>query len=250
MFTHNINPILFNLGPLEIRWYGLFYVIGFLFAIFWFKKFADKLNEEEVYDLIFHIIIGGILGSRLGYIIFYNLSYYFSNPLKVFAVWEGGMSFHGGAIGALIAIYFFIKHMKKKGKEISFYYIADLAVIPLALALFLGRIGNFINGELYGYVTNLPWCVKFKGAEGCRHPSQLYESSKNLFIAFSLYLISRKDNLKEGTLMWSFILLYGILRFTVEFVRYSDTFYLGFTMGQILSSVMILAGSIMLIRRK
>ena len=246
MFTHTLDPVLIHLGPFDIRYYGIFYVIGFLFALWWLKKFAHKLTKDDSYDLLLYLMIGGVGGGRLGYIIFYNLPYYLSNPLKILAVWEGGMSIHGGLIGAIIATLLFCNKLKKQGRSVSFFYIADTLMVPLAIALALGRIGNFINGELYGYITNFPWCVKFQGAEGCRHPSQLYESAKNLLIALSLYLLSKKENLKEGTLFWTFLVLYGILRFLIEFVRYNDSFYFGLTMGQLLSSIMIIVGGAML----
>ncbi len=248
MFTHTIDPIFIHLGPLEIRYYGLFYVIGFLFALWWLKKFAHKLSQDNVYDLLLYLIIGGVGGGRAGYILFYNPLYYLSNPLKVFAVWEGGMSIHGGLIGAIIATLLFCRKLKKQGTPISFFYIADTLMIPLALALALGRIGNFINGELYGYITNLPWCVQFRDAEGCRHPSQLYESAKNIIIALSLYILSKRENLKEGTLFWTFLLLYGVLRFLIEFLRFNDSFYFSLSMGQLLSSVMIIIGGFMLFK--
>jgi phosphatidylglycerol---prolipoprotein diacylglyceryl transferase len=142
MLVHNLNPDIISFGNIAIKWYGVFYVIGFAFAIWYFRKFSN-LDKEDVYDFFTYLIIGAIGGARLFYVAVYNLSFYLSNPLKIFAVWEGGMSFHGGLLGAFLIGWWFCKK-----KDISFYYLADLAVIPLALALGLGRIGNFINGEL------------------------------------------------------------------------------------------------------
>ena len=248
MFNHTINPFILNLGALKIKYYGLFYVIAFLFGIWWFRKYANKFDKDEVYDLFLYLIIGGVGGGRLGYVIFYNLSYYISNPLKILAVNEGGMSIHGGLIGASIAIYLFIKKMKKKGKEISYYYVADNLMIPLAFSLALGRIGNFINGELAGKPSNVWWCFNFPGYDECRHPSQLYESAKNIFIGIIMYIMWKKENLKEGTLMWTFVFLYGILRFLIEFIRGENQFLYWLTKGQILSVFMIVIGAFMIIK--
>lgn len=243
MFTYNLNPVLLNLGSLQIRWYGLFYVIGFAFGIWYFRKYS-KLTKEQVYDFFVYILLGGILGARLFYSLIYNFSFYFSNPIKIFAVWEGGMSFHGGLLGAFLIGYYFCRKNK-----ISFYHLADISVVPLALALFLGRIGNFINGELYGRVTNVWWCFNFGDGE-CRHPSQLYESGKNLLNAFILFGLSKNKKLKEGTLFWTFWILYGGLRFLIEFVREPDAqigLFLDFiSMGQILSGLMFIFGVVML----
>jgi len=156
------------------------------------------------------------------------------------AVWHGGLSFHGGLIGAAIAGFIYTKK-----KKISFYDIADIIVMPLALGLALGRIGNFINGELYGRITNVPWAVKFPDAEGFRHPSQLYESIKNLIIFFALWVIKDK-NLPKGFMFWLFVIMYSALRFMVEFFRHPDEqlgFIIGFlSMGQVLSIVMFVIG--------
>src|SRR3989338_1645725 len=196
MFMHNINPVLLRLGPFEIRYYGLFYVLGFVMAYFIIDYLAKKkkisLSKDDIADFLLYIIVGTVLGARIFYIIFYNLPFYLSNPFEMLAVWHGGLSFHGGLIGSVIAWFYFCKR-----KKIDFYEIADITVIPLALGLALGRIGNFINGELYGRITDVPWAVKFPDAEGFRHPSQIYESLKNFFIFGVLFFI-RKKQLKDG----------------------------------------------------
>lgn len=247
MFTYNINPVLLDLGPLEIRWYGLFYVIGFAFGIWYLRKYS-KLTKEQVYDFFTYLILGSIIGARLFYMIVYNYSFYLSNPLKIFAVWEGGMSFHGGLLGAIIVSLWFCRKNK-----INFYYLGDILVVPLSLALFLGRIGNFINGELYGRVTDVWWCFDF-GDGKCRHPSQLYEAGKNLLNGIILFGLSKNKKLKEGTLFWGFWILYGFFRFNIEFFRQPDLqigdygiFLLGLSMGQILSGSMFIIGIVMLI---
>ena len=188
---------------------------------------------------LLYIIIGTVLGARTLYVVVYNLPFYLSNPFEIIAVWHGGLSFHGGLIGAVIAGFYFCKR-----KKIDFYEIADISVIPLALGLALGRLGNFINGELYGRITNVPWAVKFPDAEGFRHPSQIYESLKNLLIFFTLWKLSDKK-LPKGFIFWLFVVMYSALRFIVEFFRQPDEQlgFIGFlTMGQVLSIVMFVIG--------
>jgi len=249
MFYHNINPTLLRLGPFEIRYYGIIFALGFIIAYFLIYHLAKErklnLTKDDVANLIFYLIIGTVLGARLFEVIVYNLPYYLKNPFEIIAIWHGGLSFHGGLIGAVIAGFLYCKK-----KKIHFYDLADICMIPLALALFLGRIANFINGELVGRITNLPWCVKFQNYEGCRHPSQLYESAKNLLIFFILYNI-RNKKLKKGILFWSFVILYSTLRFFIEFVRAPDSqigFILGLTMGQLLCIVMFGVGLYFFVR--
>src|SRR3989344_886746 len=188
MFFHNINPVLIELDPFQVRYYGLFYALGFVIAYFLISYLAKRkelsITKDDVSDLLVYNVIGVVVGARLVYVIFYNLSFYIQNPFEIIAVWHGGLSFHGGLIGAIVATFLFCRR-----KKIEFYDIVDIAVIPVALALALGRIGNFINAELYGRITDVSWCIDYsknKFAEGlpsgCRHPSQIYESIKNLTI--------------------------------------------------------------------
>ena len=244
MFIHNIDPVLLRLGPFEIRYYGLFYVIGFVIAYFMISYLAKKkelsLSKDDIADFLLYVILGTVLGARIFYIIFYNLPFYLSNPFEMLAIWHGGLAFHGGFIGASIAAFYFCKK-----KKIDFYEMADITVIPLALGLALGRIGNFTNGELYGRIVNAPWAVKFPDAEGFRHPSQLYESFKNFVIFFTLWAIKGK-NLPKGFMFWLFVVMYSALRFIVEFTREPDE-QLGFiisflSMGQVLSIIMFAIG--------
>jgi len=243
MFYNNIDPVLFNIGPFQIRYYGIIFLIGFIIAYFLIVYLAKerkiKLKKGDVVDFLFYVLIGLIVGSRIFYVIFYNLNFYLTNPLYIFALWHGGLSFHGGLIGAVIVAFIFCKK-----KKIGFYEIADIVVIPLALGLALGRIGNFLNSELVGRVTNVPWAVKFKEYEGFRHPSQLYESLKNFFIFFVLWFI-RNKKLKKGFLFWLFVIMYSLLRFFIEFFRAPDLqlgFIFGITMGQLLSIIMFFVG--------
>lgn len=249
----NIDPVFLRLGPLEFRWYGLMYICGFLAAYFIIlagvRRKGLPLVKDDVADLIFTVAVGVILGGRLGYILFYNLSYYLANPMKLLAVWEGGMSFHGGLIGAVLASLYFIRKHK-----LRFYPLADLGFLAAPVGLGLGRVGNFINGELYGRVTDSPWGVVFPGGGALpRHPSQLYEAVLEGPVMFLiLYLISRKVK-RDGVVVWAFISLYGLFRFMVEYVREPDE-QIGYlfgvlSMGQLLSLPMFLVGAAMVVHR-
>lgn len=253
MVYPHIDPVFLRLGPLEFRWYGLMYICGFVAAYFIINAGVRRkglpLTKDDVADLIFTVAVGVIMGGRLGYILFYNLPYYISNPMKLFAVWEGGMSFHGGLIGAVLAsLYFLRKH------KLRFYPLADIAFLAAPVGLGFGRIGNFINAELYGRVTDLPWGVVFPGGGPLpRHPSQLYEAVLEGPVMFLiLYAISRKVN-REGVVVWSFIALYGLFRFLVENFREPDE-QIGYlfgviSMGQLLSLPMLLLGAAMVAYR-
>ena len=243
MFIHNLDPVLFTLGPLSVRWYGIIYAFGFVLAYLmmpWLaKRKSIDFSSEDMGDLLFYIVLGVVIGSRLGYVVFYNLPVYVASPLSIFAVWQGGLSFHGGLIGTLVAGWLYCRK-----RNVGFYTLADLAVIPVSLALMLGRVGNFINGELVGRVTSVPWCFQFPGYEGCRHPSQLYESAKNFLIFLGLWQLNKKE-LKPGMLFWSFVVMYAVLRFFIEFVREPDVqlgFIFGLTMGQWLNIGMLVFG--------
>lgn len=248
MFVNNLNPVLLHIGPISIRYYALAYVIGAVFTYFLLKKLAKErhmgLTKEDLLDFVAYTLLSIIVFARIFDMLIYNFDRLVSDPLELFAIWHGGLSFHGGLIGAVIAgIWFARKH------RISFWKLADIAVIPVAVCLFLGRIGNFINGELYGRITNIPWAVKFRDAEGYRHPSQIYEALKNLFMFSVLYSI-RNRKLKDGVMFSLFILMYGTLRFFIEFFRQPDVqvgfVAFGLTMGQLLCIAMVLAGIPML----
>ncbi|HHE36380.1 MAG TPA: prolipoprotein diacylglyceryl transferase [Candidatus Woesearchaeota archaeon] len=250
MFFHNINPVLGTIGPLEIRYYGLVYALGFLVTYFLLRWAAKKkkiknLTPSRADTLIIYLILGAIIGARLFLFIFYHPIELIRKPFEVLMLWHGGMSFHGGIIGVVIAGLLFCKKHK-----ISFYELADLLVIPAAFFLFLGRIANFINGELVGIRTSVPWCVVFKDYEGCRHPSQIYEALKNLLIFFVLLFLYTKKSLKkklgQGIIFWSFVIMYGMLRFVVTFWR-EDPRFLGLSIGQYLCLLMIIIGSVALL---
>ena len=242
MFIHNINPTLLHLGPLEIRYYGLVYLLGFIILYFVLNKNKDKLNltKDDVYDLIFYIFLGILIGSRLMHIL-WELDYYILNPIKIFYFWEGGMAFHGGLIGILIAGYYFCKK-----KKISLAKLADILVIPAVFILALGRIANFINAELYGTITNVSWCVKFPNVDGCRHPTQLYYSLKRFLVLGILIFLNRKEH-KDGFLFWNMLTLFGIGRFFIDFLI-EEWHFLGLTLGQYLSLIMFITGLYVLIK--
>ena len=258
MFYHNINPVLLEVGPLQIRYYGLFWAFGFVIAYFLIyhlaKKKELKLTKDDISDLLVYEIIGIVLGARLAYVLFYNLEFYIQNPQEMLALWHGGLSFHGGLFGAIFAGYLFCRK-----KKIEFYDIADIAVIPVAMALALGRIGNFMNAELYGRLTDLPWCVDYSKSQfvdapgGCRHPSQIYASIKN-FMIFSILWLVKDKKLPKGFMFWSFVTLYGLFRTIVELFRQPDEqigfIFNYFTMGQLLSFPLFLLGLYMLFRLK
>ena len=238
MWIHNLNPILLHLGPLEIRWYGLVYALGFLAAGLWLayadKKGIIELGKDKNWDLVMYVVIGGILGARL-FEIFWEPSYYLSNPLNILKIWQGGMSFHGGLLGGLIGIYFF-----SKKEKINFWKIADVISVPAILFFGLGRIANFINGELVGTIWSGKGCVVFPGEEECRHPSTLYAAGKRILIFFGVAWIYLNKKFKPGFLTWNVIFWDGLGRIIVDFYR-EDILYFGFKLGQWFSLVMVLA---------
>jgi phosphatidylglycerol---prolipoprotein diacylglyceryl transferase len=254
---HLLDPVLLSLGPIQIRWYGLIYALGFILGYFILIKLAEekklKLSKEDIGDLVFYLILCIVAGARIFYILFYNLGYYLSSPLEMLALWHGGLSFHGGFVGAIVAISLF-----SKKKKLHFYEVSDMVVVPAALALALGRIGNFINGELYGRAASVSWCVDYsqnphmtEQVVGCRHPSQLYESLYS-FVMFSVLYLLNKKNLPRGVLTWSFVALYGLFRTLAELFRQPDAqvgfLFGGLTMGQLLSIPMLILGSYMVWR--
>jgi len=253
LYYPTINPTILKIGPLQIRWYGIMYILAFLASYFLVKYQIRKkrlpIDINTVNDLFLFMIIGLIVGARLGYVVFYNLPFYLSHPLKLFAVWEGGMSFHGGLIGIIFAGLLFIKKRKA-----SFWEFADLISVTAPIGLGLGRLGNFINAELYGRVTNLPWGMIFPtGGILPRHPSQLYELFFEGILLFIVLWLIKDFQFKKGTLFCLFLILYSIFRFFMEFFREPDPqlglLFSFITMGQILSIVMCVSGVILLFFR-
>ncbi len=249
-----INPEIVRVGPFAVRWYGLMYLIGFAFSYLLvrhqIRKKGLRLPKDFLDSLYSYVIIGLLLGARLGYVLFYDLPSYMRHPLEVFAVWHGGMSFHGGLIGCVIAGVIFCRKY-----QVGFWETADLAIVTAPIGLGLGRLGNFINGELYGRVTDVPWGMVFpSGGPLPRHPSQLYELLLEGVILFIVLWKLKDRGFRPGVLTSLFIIIYGIFRFAVEFFREPDVqlgFILGpFTMGQLLSSAMIILGVLLFSYRR
>jgi len=245
----SISPTLVRLGPLQIRWYGVMYILGFMASYvlvrYQIRKKGLDIDTDMVNKLFFTLIIGLIIGARLGYVIFYNLPFYLIHPLKVFALWEGGMSFHGGLIGVAVSGLIYVRRHR-----VSFFEFADLIAVTAPIGLGLGRLGNFLNAELYGRVTAVPWGMVFpSGGDLPRHPSQLYELFLEGILLFTIMWWIKDFPLRKGTLLCLFLFLYSIFRFFVEFFREPDP-QLGLvfsfmTMGQALSVLMGIGGLIL-----
>ncbi len=247
MFIHSLDPIAFTLGPISIYWYGIIYVFGIFFSYWLFKKLGKardlKLSNKDYEDLVMYCVIGVIVGARLAAVLS-DFSYYAQNPFDIIAVWQGGLAFHGGLVGIIIAVLLFCRR-----KKIAFYDVADLLAIPIAFALGLGRIANFINAEFYGIPTSLPWGVVFPVDSVPRHPTQLYEAVQQ-FIMFSTLWWLKDKSLPKGTLFWLFIVMYGTMRFALEFLKDpSAVSHIGpLTWGQFWCIPMFLIGGYMLFR--
>ncbi len=260
LYAPEINPIIFSIGPIHARWYGLMYVLAFSAAYLLVRHQAKKFSwpemENHLDNLIFFLILGVIIGARLGYVVFYNLSYFIAHPLEIPATWLGGMSFHGGSIGVIIAGWLYCRHYR-----LNYWRVADLFAVTVPVGLGFGRIGNFINQELYGRVTEVPWGMVFLDAGPLpRHPSQLYQSFIEGFILFViLWAVKAKpwnpqSSWPHGSIFALFLILYGFFRFMIEFVREPDahlgTVLLFMTTGQVLSTIMFIAGCMLFILLK
>lgn len=249
MFINNFDPVAFQIFSFEIRWYSLAYIIGILLGWVLSKKIFIKNLEinKKFDDYISYLIIGIIVGGRLGYIVFYNFNYYLNNILDIFKIWEGGMSFHGGLIGVICASIVFAK----KNKQDYFLY-TDVVALAAPIGIFFGRLANFVNSELYGSPTEVPWAVIFVQVDNLsRHPSQLYEAVLEGIILFLILIYFRKKNYleKPGLISALFLILYSIFRFIVEFFRVPDEqlgyLILSLSMGQIISLIFIIFGIIL-----
>ena len=247
MLVHpNIDPVAFAIGPLAVRWYGLMYLAGF--AAGWglgvrrIDRGMAPISRAQFDDLLFLAVLGVILGGRLGYVLFYKPDHYFTHPLEIFAVWQGGMSFHGGLLGVMLAMVFAARR-----HHIDYLRLMDFVAPLCPLGLAAGRLGNFINGELWGRVTDLPWGMVFRNAgDAPRHPSQLYQFALEGLTLFAiLWWFSSKPR-PRGQVSALFLIGYGVLRFIAEFAREPDAFLgylaLGLTMGQWLCLPMIAGG--------
>ena len=263
MISHNFDPILVDFGIFQVRWYSLAYIFGILIGWAYANKII-RLTRENKYnftqittrqfdDLIIYLVIGIVLGGRLGYVIFYNLEYFTQNFLEIFQIWQGGMSFHGGLLGVIVSILIY-----SKKTNTNFYIIADIISCVAPIGIFFGRISNFINAELYGKVSNLPWAVIFPNAGYIpRHPSQIYEAILEGIILFLIinYLSIKKNILfKAGYISGLFLIFYSILRIFSEIFREPDVhlgyFFNYFSLGTLLSLITLIAGLLVIISIK
>ena len=240
----DFDPVAFTIGGLPVRWYGLVYVIGFVWGLFfiqWFHPyfFNRKLDKNIIENLAFGTFLSGVVGGRLGYFLFYQAATFIQNPLEIFQTWHGGMSIHGGIVGSLLFIAWWCRR-----HQIPFLRVTDMCTIPLAVVLIFGRAANFINGELVGRPTGSEWGIVYPFLDEVpRHPSQLYEAAKNLLLALTLTGLACTDlRHKEGLLTGMFLTGYGVLRFVIEYVREPNAYLWIFTIGQVLCLDMIVLG--------
>lgn len=253
MIYWDVNPEIFKLGPLSIRWYGVLFALGFLIGYqimsFIFKR--EKRNVNDLNDLLWYMILGTVIGARLGHCLFYNPDYYLTHPLEIIQVWKGGLASHGGAIGILIALNYFVK----KHQQYSYLWLLDRIVIPTALGGSFIRLGNLFNSEIIGKPTNSSWGFIFTAVDNVpRYPAQLFESIAYflIFIFLSFYYLRSKGKIKNGLLLGLFLILIFTFRFFVEFIKEDQTYfeqYLPLNMGQILSIPFIIAGLILILRK-
>ena len=252
MFINNFDPVAFSLFDIDIRWYSLSYIFGILFGWFYAKKLIIKDHKViEVFDeLLTYLVLGIIIGGRLGYVVFYNINYYLDNIVEILFIWHGGMSFHGGLIGIIFSTYIF-----SKKHNVNEYVLLDCISITAPIGIFFGRLANFVNGELVGKLTNVPWGVMFPNIDNnYRHPSQLYEALLEgmlLFILMNIFFFNK--NYKTGICSSMFLIFYGFFRVISEFFREPDL-HIGYifkpiSIGMLLSLIMILVG-ILLYKKK
>jgi len=263
MIVHNFDPVLIDLGFLQIRWYSIAYILGILIGWIYAIKIIrntrknqynfTQISELEFNDLIIYLVIGIIFGGRLGYVLFYNLGYFSQNFLEIFKIWHGGMSFHGGLLGVIISIIIFSKKNK-----INFFKIADIVSCVSPIGIFFGRIANFINGELYGKISTVPWSMIFPGAgDLSRHPSQVYEAILEgiiLFMIVNYFALKKQLLFKTGYISSLFLVSYSLLRLFGEIFREPDA-HLGFlfnyfSLGTLLSLVTLIVGLIIFLSIK
>ena len=253
MFINNFDPVAIQIFSIEIKWYSLAYISGILLGWVISKKIfiSNQSIKEKFDDFVTYIILGIIIGGRLGYVLFYNYDYYSSNLIEIFKIWQGGMSFHGGVMGVIVVSFLFAK----KNNQNAFIYL-DVVSLVAPIGIFFGRVANFINSELYGIETNIPWAVKFNQIDNLyRHPSQLYEAFfEGLILFFILLYFRNKGFLKTpGLISGLFLIFYSIFRFIIEFFRVPDE-QLGYlifnlTMGQLISIIFLLLGISLIIKK-
>ncbi len=244
------RTVAFVIAGFPVHWYGLLYLLSFAVAWFSLPRLQHlrnlKLSADDWSGIISAAVIGVIIGGRLGYVLFYDPWYYVQNPSQIIAVWKGGMASHGGFVGVALAMMWTLR----KRSRTDFWRIADLVTVPIAIGLGLGRIGNFINQELYGTVTSLPWAMSFPGADGLRHPIQLYDFTLQMIIAGVCYLHLKKTSI-PGRTLGLFLTLYSIARFSLEFIREQNGVFIGsFTEGQLLTIPILVIGTLLFLRKR
>ena len=247
MFINNFDPVAIEILFFEIRWYSLSYIIGILLGWYLAKKFFVNKNIKDKFDdYVTYLIIGLILGGRIGYVLIYNFNFYFNNPLDILKIWQGGMSFHGGVLGIIIASIIFTKK-----NNYNFFEYLDIVALASPVGIFFGRIANFINSELYGTVSNVPWAVIFIKIDNLpRHPSQLYEAIlEGLVLFFILIYYKNKFLNKPGLISALFLIIYSFFRFFCEFYRVPDQqlgyIFYNLSMGQVISLILMIIGLIL-----
>ena len=242
-----IDPVLVRIGPFAVHWYGIAYVIAFvsagLIARWLIGRWGLPLTDDDLIEIVLAAVVGVIVGSRLGYVIIYGGVQYWRHPLEVFAIWDGGMAFHGGLTGILVAAW-----VESRRKPISFLRLCDMGAVGTPVGIFFGRLANFVNGELWGRPTTVSWGVVFPGAGSLpRHPSQLYEAALEGAVLLTVLLLLARRRRPDGEILGWFLLLYGIFRISLEFLRQPDVqlgFIAGpFTMGQVLSLPLVAVGA-------
>lgn len=250
------RDIALRLGPFSIHWYGIMYAIGFLVGLFLIRRLMNKRNlaleEQDRESLLLHVFFGVILGGRLGYVLFYDLNQYLARPLEILKVWQGGMSSHGGFLGVTIALVLFCQK-----KKIDFFALTDVLTVPIAFGLALGRMGNFINQELYGTITTLPWGIKFAHVDGYRHPTQLYAVMKDLTLMGLCFAhLHSTSSKKEAGVTTSMLLIgYSVLRFIIEYFREQPHGFISLSIvsvsyGQLYTLPIFLLGALIYWKRK
>ncbi len=250
MIVNNLSSILFKVGFLEIKFYGIVYALGFILTYYFLNKNRKKLGvtREQADNLIIFSVLGLIVGARLAYFLFHNPIILIEDPLELFRIWHGGMSFFGGLAGSFIVAFFYLR-----SQNLKFFCFGDIVVIPATIALIFGRIANFVNNELVGTVSNVPWCVVFPKFDNlCRHPYQLYASFSHLLLLIILIITAttkRKKNLKNGVVFSTFFIFYGLFRLITDFFR-EDPHYAYLTTSQYASIILVIIGLCILLKLK
>lgn len=253
-YIHNINPVMFEIFSIKLYWYGFMYALSFIIIDYLIvsesKNKKNVLNKNQAEKFTITILLFSILGGRLGYVFFYDFDYFSMNIINIFSIWEGGMSFHGGLLGAALGTLYFAKT-----NDLEFFDVSDLISLYAPIGLFFGRLGNFINAELYGMQTSGSWGVIFPSVDNnLRHPTMLYEAFLEGIILFIILMVVRQKKIKAGLITGYFLIFYAIFRFGVEFIRLPDAhigyiYYDWVTMGHLLTIPMFILGTILIFRK-